>query len=217
MSGIISSIASATFSSKLLQRRDLAECIQIKVCYDIEHIKKIVLQVIAKNQTYEKDQIAGYNGLSLQYAESSNIYNAGVSRTDKYNMPNAFRYFDKFNDLGKEFAFIHNTFSKISLVRGRILIAGPGAELPWHTDWPMGWRLHLPITTHMDATIDFKDKSYHLPADGNCYLINGNLEHRMRNASSVSRIHIVYEVMTYESFNALKTHSLDLLSSLSHD
>lgn len=217
---MLTEIRPIELSPKLFKRSDLALCIKISVGYDIKQISGAVSQITDQCQMYKKDQIKGYTGLSLHYSDPNNIYADGLLAVNKKVAPQlfrgSFRYFDKPNEYGKKFAFIQNTFSKISLVRGRILMAKPGTTLPWHTDWPMGWRLHLPIVTYEGATIDFREKSYHLPADGNCYLINGECEHQMRNLSSETRVHIVYEVMTYKSFNDLKTQSLTLASSLNH-
>jgi hypothetical protein len=83
----------------------------------------------------------------------------------------------------------------VALDRGRLLELHPGHHMRFHSDGAGSRRLHIPITTEEGCLLDFEaGGSYHLPADGSCFLMNTELCHRARNLSAAPRVHLVFQL-----------------------
>ena len=94
-----------------------------------------------------------------------------------------------------EFAAVFEALSPhVALDRGRLLELHPDHVMPFHTDGAGNRRLHIAITTARDCFIEFEaGGSYHLPADGSCFLVNTERGHRATNRSPAPRIHLVFQ------------------------
>lgn len=94
-----------------------------------------------------------------------------------------------------EFACVFEALSShVALDRGRLLELHPGHVMPFHSDGLGSRRLHIPITTARQCLIEFENGgSYHLPADGSCFLANTERAHRATNLSSAPRVHLVFQ------------------------
>jgi hypothetical protein len=95
-----------------------------------------------------------------------------------------------------EFAAVFEALTPhLALDRGRLLELHPGHHMRFHSDGPGSRRLHIPITTAEGCLLDFAaGGSYHLPADGSCFLMNTELGHRARNLSAAPRVHLVFQL-----------------------
>lgn len=79
----------------------------------------------------------------------------------------------------------------------RLLNLGSGAEIKPHTDYCLGYedgvfRLHIPIITNPDVTF-ILDKQRLIMNVGECWYINANFTHSVKNGGKNDRIHLVID------------------------
>jgi len=98
--------------------------------------------------------------------------------------------------------YIKSVVERISIlgfmpVRVRISALKAQSELPWHQDTPVdiySVRLHIPILTNPFCFFETKDGAFHMPADGNGYLVKINQPHRAVNQGENDRYHLMMGV-----------------------
>lgn len=191
----VPSLLPSEVNEETLRSLNKSEVIRVQTALNIFKVRELFDHIAGEVTFVKKDEISGYLGLALQYSTESDKISAGVQKLGSYNLPH-FRLNDQINEYGKKFGFIFKMFPKINLSRGRILIAKKDTCLKWHTDKPIVWRLHLPINTNPHAIIEYRNGSFHLPASGDCYLINSIKEHQMVNSGDTDRAHLVFDVTT---------------------
>lgn len=79
----------------------------------------------------------------------------------------------------------------------RLLNLGSGAEIKPHTDYCLGYedgvfRLHIPIITNPDVTF-ILDKQRLIMNVGECWYVNANFTHSVKNGGKNDRIHLVID------------------------
>ena len=88
--------------------------------------------------------------------------------------------------------FIYKTLStKFQLCRFRIMIMNGPMVYYAHSDTSR--RLHYVVETNSDCVFLFPEigEQFHIPADGNVYLVDTRLRHTFVNASRLPRIHLL--------------------------
>ena len=102
---------------------------------------------------------------------------------------------DKFTEFLPEFEntyfkYVYDLISKrFILGRTRILKKGPRSTLSWHKDPEP--RLHIPIITNPGCRFVIEDRAFHIPADGNVWVVNAKKYHNFFNGGEEDRIHLV--------------------------
>ena len=93
------------------------------------------------------------------------------------------------------------TLSKMypRVYRVRISTLQPGGEMGWHRDAPEGVRkprLHVPIITNPYCLFSYKDEavSFSMSANGSGFLVDVSKLHRVTNAGSMARYHLLMDV-----------------------
>jgi hypothetical protein len=106
-----------------------------------------------------------------------------------------------FTQVGTEYiADIINTLRRIGLKPHRARwtrIAAHGSTI-WHqdeTDDTYAVRLHIPVITNPECAFETNEGKFHMPADGSCYLVKVNCQHRAYNYGDEDRIHIIMDVI----------------------
>ena len=82
--------------------------------------------------------------------------------------------------------------------RARWTIITPSGATTWHRDMAdnlYGVRLHIPVITNPDCAFITDEGSFHMPADGSCYLVAVNKMHKAVNLGQEDRIHIIMDVI----------------------
>lgn len=83
------------------------------------------------------------------------------------------------------------------LLSARLMSLEAGDEIRRHTDNALSFqdgyvRLHIPVQTHPDVIFTIDDHPVHFAA-GECWYMNADLPHAVRNNSPVDRIHLVVD------------------------
>ena len=90
--------------------------------------------------------------------------------------------------------------------RSRLMGLGPGAEVPLHVDqhyyWRTHWRIHIPIITNPAVSFSCGPETVHMAA-GECWLFDSFRWHRVRNAGSEQRVHLVIDTVGSERLRQL--------------
>ena len=96
---------------------------------------------------------------------------------------------------GTYFDVLYEKWSAICNVsRIRLIKLNPKRCLTWHTDACK--RIHCPIITDERCKFVIGDNAFHLPANGNSYLIDTTVPHTVFNGTSnVERIHLVGSIL----------------------
>ena len=86
---------------------------------------------------------------------------------------------------------------RCEMLAARLLRLGPGAGVREHRDHRLGYedgevRLHVPVITGPDATFHL-DGALVPMAAGECWYVNVNRPHRVRNDGAVPRVHLVVD------------------------
>jgi hypothetical protein len=82
--------------------------------------------------------------------------------------------------------------------RARWTMITPNGTTSWHQDtWDdtYGVRLHIPVITNAKCAFETEEGSYHMAADGSCYLVAVNRLHKAYNYGNEERIHIIMDVI----------------------
>jgi aspartyl/asparaginyl beta-hydroxylase (cupin superfamily) len=85
------------------------------------------------------------------------------------------------------------------LLAVRLLKLDAGAQIKEHRDAELHFekgeiRLHIPVITHDDVYM-YLDNERVQPKEGECWYMNFNLPHSIRNESPVNRIHLVIDAV----------------------
>ena len=158
--------------------------------------KKLVNDV---NKIMSRKWIAHYNAndysgkwtsiaLMSKGGKSSNI-NAFSNSTEDFIATDILEFCSYFQEILDGFLF-----EKTAV---RLLNLGSGAEIKPHTDYCLGYedgvfRLHIPIITNPDVTF-ILDKQRLIMNVGECWYINANFTHSVKNGGKNDRIHLVID------------------------
>jgi hypothetical protein len=90
-------------------------------------------------------------------------------------------------------------YFKCPLLAVRLLNLHAGAIIKEHTDAELNYekgevRIHIPITTHKDVEFVIQNEKLNLQ-QGECWYMNVNLPHSVKNNSPVNRIHLVIDAI----------------------
>jgi hypothetical protein len=85
------------------------------------------------------------------------------------------------------------------LLAVRLLKLDAGAQIKEHRDAELHFekgeiRLHIPVITHDEVYMYLDNERVH-PKEGECWYMNFNLPHAIRNESPVNRIHLVIDAV----------------------
>jgi hypothetical protein len=105
------------------------------------------------------------------------------------------------------------TTFKCPLLTVRLLKLAAGSIIREHRDYNLGYedgeiRLHIPVTTNADVEF-FLDGHRIEMHEGECWYLNFNLPHRVRNRGATDRIHLVIDCLVDDWLRQL-LRSLDL-------
>lgn len=92
--------------------------------------------------------------------------------------------------------------NKVNYGRVRIMRLMPKTGLSYHFDTEK--RIHLAITTNpgcfifskSDEGSEFQTQGYHIPADGNFYMVDTTMPHFVYNAGRTERVHLVINCLS---------------------
>ena len=101
---------------------------------------------------------------------------------------------------------ILSTF-KCPLMAVRLLKLNAGAVIKEHRDMDLCFekgeiRLHIPVRTHEDVEF-YLDQERILAREGECWYMNFNLPHSIRNNSPVNRVHLVIDAVVNDWVRSL--------------
>lgn len=130
-----------------------------------------------------------YEGCGSLYYEGNYTTGTKTKRNDsltegEFNIFNIELYSTYFYD-------IYNTWSKnFNIGRLRLMKLNRKICLTWHKDNEK--RIHLPIITDEKCKFVVEDNVFHLPANGNSFIIDTTKYHTVFNGSSeLERVHLV--------------------------
>lgn len=106
--------------------------------------------------------------------------------------PNAHIYHCKYK-VSKERPLISSLIKKYNLERFVIALATPGFQMPWHTDYFGGQRIHIPIITNEQCFIETKDNKEHCKV-GSVYVLDTNVLHTACNLGNTNRLHLIGDI-----------------------
>jgi hypothetical protein len=94
---------------------------------------------------------------------------------------------------------IHSYDLKTTRMRIAVLLPHSEEEAYWHqdarsVDQHFRLRLHIPLITNEKCTFEYKNRKWHLPADGSSYLLDVSKPHRVLNLSNEKRYHLMMDV-----------------------
>lgn len=166
---------------------------KLDMLFDHAQIKQLVIDVFQQFETANKARFQTYGGIGLQYAEGFDEYYDTLQDLQHLQVKRRVHDgdFRHLNPIGQKFKFIFDQFAQqgIQLTRSRLLVARPGHLHEPHYDYD--FRIHIPVTTNPHCEAIFGNKTYHLDADGSCYLHNGYHRHTFRNHGQTDRIHFI--------------------------
>jgi hypothetical protein len=90
--------------------------------------------------------------------------------------------------------------------RSRLMGLAPGGEVPLHVDMHYHWRthvrIHIPVITNPKVLFTCGDETVHMAA-GECWLFDSFRRHRVENAWSERRVHLVLDTVMTDPLRAL--------------
>ena len=94
-----------------------------------------------------------------------------------------------------------------NIVSARLMLLKAGEEIRRHTDMDLCFedgcvRLHIPIQTHADVTFLINDQPVHF-AEGECWYMNANYPHEVKNGSSIDRARLVIDCIVNDWLRGL--------------
>lgn len=160
--------------------------------FDVERLVGALERVRARFPLRLRNHDPSYRGICLQSSRDTDDPLYGLVNL----RPSGARPATEPTAIAGEFAHVFETLAPhLAFDRGRLLEIHPGHRMPFHSDGAGSRRLHIAITTSPSCFLDFEaGGSYHLPADGSCFLANTERPHRARNLSSAPRVHLVFQV-----------------------
>ncbi len=159
---------------------------------DIDHLVAAVERVRRRFPLRPRNDDPSYRGICLQSCGDTDDPLYGLLN---FRLARGARPAVEPTAIAGEFAAVFEALSShVALDRGRLLELHPGHVMPFHSDGPGSRRLHIPITTGPQCLFEFEaGGSYHLPADGSCFLANTERGHRATNLSPAPRVHLVFQ------------------------
>ena len=119
----------------------------------------------------------------------------------KQTMKKVINQEEEFINFNKELedTYFYSIYKEISehfkLARMRIIALEQKTCLTWHVD--LEKRIHVPIITDEKCRFVVEDTSFHLPADGNAYIVDTTKHHTVFNGSRIVRIHLIASIINY--------------------
>ncbi len=99
---------------------------------------------------------------------------------------------------------------KMNPRRARVSMILPGFSTDLHVDGRADFysvRLHIPILTNPECKFEYEESSFHMPANGDGYLVKVNRRHRAFNFGLDRRYHLIMDV--YDFTGATLSHRFD--------
>jgi len=176
---------------------------KIKVGFDIDRLRANVIDLIASHPLHVWD-----HQLALNHPESCRDPWYFGSGQVKFIVRNQMKPYVRSPrprpihelEFSRLNSFLENTYlgevyglvkTRFKIGRCRIIGLKKKTCLSWHKD--LEKRLHIPILTNPSCKIVIEDHCFHLPADGNMYLVNTrNRNHTVFNGWSQDRLHLVF-------------------------
>lgn len=84
--------------------------------------------------------------------------------------------------------------------RARICVIQPGESTVFHVDGSTDAyciRLHIPIVTNENCRFEYEDRGFHMPADGNGYIVRVTRLHRAYNFGTEPRYHLLMDAYDF--------------------
>ena len=86
--------------------------------------------------------------------------------------------------------YTNKIIQDLGLCRVRLMKLMPKTCYSWHHD--QSKRIHIPLVTNEKCLMVVEDKAFHIPADGNYYLIDTTKKHTAINGDfKLERIHLI--------------------------
>jgi len=133
------------------------------------------------------------------YFGCGSLSHEGSFSTGKQTIKSIIHEEQEFSIFNKElkntyFYTIYKELSKrFNIARMRIMALKQKSCLTWHRDYEK--RIHIPIITDIGCKFVLEDVSFHLPADGNAYVVDTTNHHTVFNGSKIVRIHLVATIL----------------------
>lgn len=171
----------------------LVRSIKFPIVFDKEKLATDTLRILNQKWSdhYNTNDYSGkWTSIALMSKDgnSENI-NAFSGSTEKFLPTNALALCDYFKEILDNFLF-----EKTAV---RLLNLGAGAEIKPHTDYCLGYedgefRLHIPIITN--SNVEFiLDGQRIIMNEGECWYLNTNFLHSVKNGGDTDRIHLVID------------------------
>lgn len=171
----------------------LVRSIKFQFIFDKKKLVDDINKVLRSNWVdhYNSNNYSGkWSSIALMSkgGKSTNI-NAFSNSTEDFIATDILGFCDYFKEILDGFLF-----EKTAV---RLLNLGSGAEIKPHTDYCLGYedgvfRLHIPIITNPDVTF-ILDKQRLIMNVGECWYINANFTHSVKNGGENDRIHLVID------------------------
>ena len=171
---------------------------QLPFSFDVHQLKEEVMLLDSNNwiSHYQKLHYHGnWTALPLRSIDGSSD-NIMVQPTNNYNYADTIFL--------KQSPYLQHTLNtfKCSILGARLLKLESGAEIKEHRDADLNFekgeiRLHIPVITHEDVEF-YLDNEKIIMLEGQCWYMNLNLPHRIKNKSQVNRIHLVIDALVNE-------------------
>lgn len=161
------------------------EFYKLPLTFDIEQLKKEVLQFSEQDWTAHHESFKGNSAIPLVSVrgEFNNDFKGPMAPTAALVRCN----------------YIQQAIASFGEVigRSRLMRLAPGAEVPIHSDINYHWykrvRIHIPIITEPTVQFHCADKQVHMGA-GECWIFDSWKYHRVANDSDCYRVHLVIDI-----------------------
>lgn len=171
----------------------LVRTIKFPLVFNTQKLKNDIQKIITQkwvNHYNSNDYSGKWTSIALMSkgGDSSNI-NAFSNSTEEFIPTDALSQCDYLKEILNGFLF-----EKTAV---RLLNLGPGAEIKPHTDYCLGYednmfRLHIPIVTNPNVEF-ILDGERIIMNEGECWYLNTNFLHSVKNGGETDRIHLVID------------------------
>lgn len=161
------------------------EFTQLPVTFDIAALQNDVAQFSENEWVAHHEGFKGNSAIPLLSVQGgqNNLFSGPVAPTSALKRsPYLQQVIASFNEI---------------VGRSRLMRLAPGAEVPLHSDINYHWydrvRIHVPIVTDEQVFFYCGDKQVHM-AEGDAWIFDSWKNHRVVNASTKTRVHLVIDI-----------------------